>query len=100
MRLVAFESYDAIESLLVDAVVGNFKYVSVMMTYRTISRRMREAVDRAVDQWCARFVELQRERVCHFIDKRETAVVDIGEEYYKARTANSNPANLALSAHS
>jgi len=82
-RPIAFESYDAIEALLVDAVVGNFKYVSVMMTYRTVSRRMREAVDRAVDQWCARFVELQRERVRHFIDKRETAAVDIDEAYYK-----------------
>jgi hypothetical protein len=82
VRPAAFDSYDAIESLLADAVVGNFKYVSVMMTYRTVSRRMRDAIDSAVDQWCASFVVLQRQRVGYFIDKRDS-VMEVDEEYYK-----------------
>ena len=82
VKPVAFESYDAIESLLADAVVGNFKYVNVMMTYRAVSRRMRDAIDHAVDQWCAAFVVLQRQRVGYFIDKRDS-LIEVDEEYYK-----------------
>lgn len=90
---LAFETNDAVEALLADAVVGNFKYVNVMMTYRAVSARMRYAIDCAVDRWCNEFVLLQRQRICHFStnlvfmseqkDESSKKIIKVGEEYFK-----------------
>ena len=79
-RPVAFHEYEDIETLLATAVVGNHRYNRVIMTYRQCSKGMRDAVDRAVEDWCADFVRLQNQYTA-LRGKREDT--DNGEEVYK-----------------
>lgn len=105
-KTVAFHSYDTIESLLAGAVVGNFKYVNVMMTYRAVSRRMRDAVDRSVDQWCIAFVMLQRQRIGYLTSKMDAMsendttnskkVLESNEEYYRVVVSMEKLVNRAF----
>lgn len=79
-RPVAFHTYDDIEKLLCDAVVGQSKYNKTILAYRCCSRGMKQAADYAVDQWCFQFSALQRQHVRSTTDK--SSRVD-QEEVYK-----------------
>ena len=58
-----FSCYDAIESLLVESLVGQHRYALTLLVYRKLSKRMRDAVDDAVDRWCHNYSLLQERLV-------------------------------------
>ena len=85
-RTATFADYDAIETLVADVVVGNFKYADVTMAFRAVSKRICEAFDKCVDGWCFRFAKLQKQRI-HAGVKMLSSTEDsewsaLNEEYY------------------
>lgn len=79
-RPEAFCDNDAIETLLADAVVGNYRYAKVMMVYRQCSKRMSAAVDQSVDRWCLTFSRKQAE---HLTFKEKHSRANPGEDAYR-----------------
>lgn len=71
-RPVAFGSYEDIERLLADAIVGIKKYNRTLLAYRACSKAMLAATDTAVDGWCERFCVLQRKHVEATSDTKST----------------------------
>lgn len=79
-RPVAFGSYEDIERLLSDAIVGNKKYNKTLLTYRTCSKAMLAAVDASVDRWCDRFCLLQKA----YVDTIENGKDSDQEDTYRS----------------
>lgn len=83
-RPVVFASYDDIEALLADTVVGTHRHASTMLVYRATSTRMRDAIDEAIDRWCRRFVAMQESFVRLRIGTESDAAT---EERFRVRVA-------------